>query len=176
MATSSRPGPVLVESGRDAAGSGDAAGSDMDDRPDLMQPDHQHGRDEPSYGNDRGAPPGSLQLAPDRGGHRDERHRDQVSDERSQPGRAFTAGEFGHDDADLDKQQDLKDANCGEQGNVHSPVPGGHQQRVPSQRKTGDDDRRGDGAVHAGYVTTFRSNRRWPVSTAPGPRPSSSTL
>src|SRR5580692_3222194 len=122
MATSSRPGPVLVESGCDAGASGGAMGSDMDDRPDLMQPDHQHGRDESSYGNDRGAPPGSLHQAPERGGHRDERRPDQVSDERSQPGRAFTAGEFGHDDADLDEQQDLKDANRGEEGDVHSPV------------------------------------------------------
>src|SRR5580700_10140450 len=122
MATSSRPGPVLVEPGTAAVGSGDARGSDTDDRPDLMQPDHQHGRDEPGYGDDRGAPPGSLHQAPERGGHRDERRRDQVSDERSQPGRAVTAGEFGPDDADLDKLQDLKDANRGEQGDVHPPV------------------------------------------------------
>src|SRR5580704_557273 len=161
MATSSRPGPVLVESGGDAAGSGGVMGSDMDDRPDLMQPDHQHGRDEPSYSDDRGAPPGSLHQAPERGGQRDERRRDQVSDERSQPGRAFTTGEFGHDDADLDKQQDLKDANRGEEGDGHSPVQGGHQERVPGKRETGDDDRRGDGAIHGRHVTTFRSNWRW---------------
>ena len=63
MATSTRPGPDLVEPGRDAVGpgdglgSGDAIGSDIDDRPDLVQPDHQHGRDDPSYGDDRRAPP-----------------------------------------------------------------------------------------------------------------------
>ena len=96
-----------------------------------MQPDHQHGRDEPGHGDDRRAPPRSLQQPPERSHQRDERRRDQVSDERSQPGRAFTAGKPGHDDADLDKQQDLKDANCGEEGDVHSPVSGGHQQRVP---------------------------------------------
>jgi hypothetical protein len=28
-------------------------------------------------------------------------------------------------------------------------VQGGHQHRVPGQRKTGDDDRRRHGAVHA---------------------------
>ena len=61
----------------------------------------------------------------------------------------MAADEMGHDDADLDQQQDLKDADCGEQGDVHSPVEGGHQQRVPGQRETGDDDRRGDSAVHA---------------------------
>src|SRR3984885_3019189 len=103
---SSRPGLSMVESGCGALGSGGAAGSDMDDRPDLMQPDHQHGRDEPGHGDDRGAPPGSLSQPPERGGHRDERHRNQVSDERSQPGRAFIAGEPGHDETDLDKQQD----------------------------------------------------------------------
>src|ERR1700722_19424323 len=96
MATSSRPGPVLVDSGCDAAGSGDVMGSDMDDRPDLMQPDHQHGRDESGYGDDRGAPPGSFHQAPARRGHRDERRRDQVSDERRQAGRLFAAGELGH--------------------------------------------------------------------------------
>src|ERR1017187_926919 len=167
MATSRRPGPVLVEPGRDAAGSGDAMGSDMDDRPDLMQPEHQHGRDEPGHGDDRRDPPGSPHQPPDRRGHRDERHRDQVSDERSQPGRAFTAGEPGHDDADLDKQQDLKDASCSAEGDVHSPVQGGNQQRVPGKRETGDDDRRGDGAVHARHVTTFGSNWRWAGSAGP---------
>ena len=63
MAISTRPGPVLVESGGDAAGSGgaacpgDAVGLDMNDRPDLMQPDHQHSRDQPGDGDNRRAPP-----------------------------------------------------------------------------------------------------------------------
>src|SRR5271154_1918307 len=155
MATSSRPGPVLVEYGCDAVG------SDMDDRPDLMEADHQHGRDEPGHGDDRGAPPGSLHQPPERGDHRDERRGDQVSDERRQRGRALTLGEFGHDEADLDQQQDLKDANRGEEGDGHSPVEGGHQQRVPGERETGDDDRGGHGAVHARNSTTFGSNWRW---------------
>ena len=63
--------------------------------------------------------------------------------------RAATAGESCHDDADLDKQQDLKDAKGGEQGDAHSPVSSGRQQRVPGKRETGDDDRRGNDAVHA---------------------------
>ena len=67
----------------------------------------------------------------------------------ARPSRVRTAGESGHDKAVLDQQQDLKDAESGEQANAHSPVPGGRQQRVPGQRETGDDDRRGDGAVHA---------------------------
>ena len=71
MAISTRPGPDLAEPAGAAAGSGAAVdssdgavvgsgaavGSDMDDRPDLMQPDHQHGRDEPGHGDDRRAPP-----------------------------------------------------------------------------------------------------------------------
>ena len=31
-------------------------------------------------------------------------------------------GQPGHDQTDLDKQQDLKNAHCGEEGDAHSPV------------------------------------------------------
>ena len=41
------------------------------------------------------------------------------------------AGESGHDEADLDKQQDLQDAERDEQADTHPPVQGSHQQRVP---------------------------------------------
>ena len=73
---------------------------------------------------------------------------------------AAAAGELGHDETDQDEKQDLEDAERGEQANVHSPIKGGHHQRVHRKRETGDDDRRGNGAVHGRHVTTFRSNRR----------------
>src|SRR5487761_1768592 len=99
---------------------------------------------------------------------RDERHRDQVPDERGQTGRASTAGEPGDDHADQDEQQDLEDAERDEQAKAHSPVEGGHQQRVRGKRETGDDDRRGNGAVHGRYVTTFRSSWRQAARTRAG--------
>src|ERR1700677_2300855 len=103
MATSSRPGPVLVEVGCVAEGSGSAFGSDMDNRPDLMQPDHEYGRDQPGHGGHRRAPAGSFQRPPERRGHGYERDPDQISDEHREVGRVPAADEPGHDHADQDQ-------------------------------------------------------------------------
>ncbi len=82
------------------------------------------------------------------GGHRDERRRAQVADKRRQLGRVPAVGEPGHDDPDLDQQQDLQDAQRGEQGIAHGLVQGGHQQCVPRERQASDDDRGGHSTVH----------------------------
>ena len=42
---------------RRCRGLGRASGSDMDDRPDLVQPDHQHGRGQPGHGVNGRSPP-----------------------------------------------------------------------------------------------------------------------
>jgi hypothetical protein len=131
----------------------------MDDGPDLVQPDHEHGGDEAGHGDDGRAPAGALDQTPQGGGHRDDGHGDEVADQGRRTGRMVSAGQLGRDDAHLDEEQDLEDAERREQGNAHAPVEGGHQQPVPGKRETGDDNRRGNDAVHEAQVTTSRSKK-----------------